>query len=52
MSRTLAERGLILELELLGHGRGVGDLILHSAVKLELLRQIVLTPSEGSRWLS
>src|SRR5580698_7461675 len=36
-----AERGLVLKLELLSYGRGIGDLILHSSIKLELLRQIV-----------
>ncbi len=44
----LAERGLILELELLRHIRGVGNLILNAAVELELLRKIVLSGLEGA----
>ena len=35
----LAERGLILELELLRHRRRVAELILHAAVKLQRLRR-------------
>src|SRR5579862_3652750 len=44
----LAERGLILELELLSHIRGVGNLILNAAVELELLGKIALGGLNGA----